>query len=48
MGSPGKLASLLLDKLTALKDHTSETATATAILQTAKCAQTASAPPDDA
>ena len=48
MGSPGKLAALLLDRLTALNDHTSETATATAILQTAGCAQAAGAPPKDA
>jgi hypothetical protein len=45
--SPGALAGLLLDKLTALNDHTAETATATAILQTAKYTQTNAPPPDD-
>ena len=44
--SPGALAGLLLT-LTALNDHTAETATATAILQTAKYTQTNAPPPDD-
>lgn len=47
MGSPGKLAALLLDKLTALNDRTSETDTAMAILQTAKCAATNAPPAKD-